>query len=137
MKRNPVKTLKNKAERLWKEACALKYGKYCHVQRYYPHLKLRHSSTIQIDHCISRANKYFFFDVRNGLPVCSSCNLAKCMKNKSVDRAIDEMVRNRDTKWFDDAVWVDQSKEPNVNFGKRWWLEEKIQDLETIINDNT
>ena len=130
MKKKSIKSLKAKAEHLWKEACLLKWGAYCHVKKHYPHIKVRHTSTIQIDHCISRSNKYFFLDVWNGLPVCSGCNYAKNYKVKSVDRAINEMVKNRNPKWFEDAIWLDMSGEPNVNFSKRWYLEEKILDLE-------
>jgi len=52
------------------------------------------------------------------------------MGNKSVSRAIDELVKKRDPEWFENAVWLDQSGEPNINYSKRWWLEEKIADLE-------
>ena len=130
-----VKALKTKAERLWKEVCHKLYGSYCHVKRHYPHIDIAHTDTIQIDHCISRANKYFFFDIRNGLPVCDSCNQAKHYKLKSVDRAIEEMVKNRDPKWYEIAVWLDQSGEANLNFSKICWLEEQIKDLEEQLND--
>ena len=129
-KRNPVKTLQNKAERLWKEVCLKKYGKFCHVQRYYPHIKINHTDIIQIDHCISRANKYFFYDVNNGTPVCSGCNSAKNFKVKSVDTAISELVKRRNPKWYENAIWLDQTREGNFNFSKIWWLEEIIEDLQ-------
>ena len=131
-----VKALKNKAEILWKKVCHKKYGSFCHVKRYYPHIDIVHTETIQIDHCISRANKYFFFDIRNGLPVCDSCNQAKHYKLKSVDRAIEEMVRTRDIQWYKDAVWLDQSGEANLNCSSIWWLEEKIKDLEEQLNEH-
>jgi len=128
--KTPVRALQKRAEELWKEVCALKYGKFCWVQRYHPEIKVTHTDTIQIDHCITRANKYFFFDVWNGTPVCSGCNMAKCYDNKSVARAIDEMVEKRNPAWYKDAIWLDQTGEPNINFSKIWWLEEKITDLE-------
>jgi len=132
MKRNKVKTLKNKAEKLWKEVCLLKYGKYCHVKKHAPHIKIKHTEVIQIDHCISRANKYFFLDINNGLPVCSSCNRAKCYKQKGIDEAITEMVKKRNPKWYKDALWLHQTREANPNFSKVWWLEEVIKDLEEL-----
>ena len=125
-----IKSLKKVAEALWKEVCHLKYGSFCYVQRYYPSLKIRHTEIIQIDHCITRANTYFKFDTKNGLPVCSSCNSAKSNHLKSVERAINEMVEKRDPEWYKNAVWLDQSKEANCNYSKRWWLEEIIEDLE-------
>jgi len=129
-KRNPIKTLKNKAERLWKEVCYLRYGRFCYVKRYYPYIKISHTDVIQIDHCITRGNKYFFLDPNNGTPVCSACNQAKCYGNKSVSRAIDEIVEKRNPEWYKSAVWLDQAGEPNANFSKKWWLEEKVVELE-------
>ena len=130
-----IKSLKNRAERLWKELAFKKWGRFCYVQKYYPHIKTRHTSTLQIDHCISRRNKYFFLDIRNSLVVCSSCNFAKSVGNKSVSRAIDEIVKKRNPKWFKDAVWLDMQGEPNVNFSKRWYLEEIITDLENEMKE--
>lgn len=130
MKKPKIKSLKLKAEKLWIKVCLLKYGEFCYVKKYYPHINISHTETIQIDHCISRKNKYFFLDIKNGLPVCSGCNLAKSWGNKSVGRAIDEMVKNRHPKWFENALWLDMSGEPNPSFSKRWWLEQQIGDLE-------
>ena len=129
-KKPTIKSLKRKADHLARDVAFLKYGKFCHVQRFYPHIKVTHSAVFQADHCISRKNKYFIYDVRNLLPVCRKCNSAKSWKNKSVDRAINEIVEKRDPQWYADAVWLDQTHEANVNFSKRWYLEEKILDLE-------
>jgi len=134
-KRNPVKTKQNKAIKLWKEVCYLRDGRYCHVQRNYPFIKISHTDVIQVDHCITRSNKYFFLDTWNGLPICSACNQAKCFGNKSISRAIDKMVEKRNPEWFKNAIWLDQTGEPNVNFSKIWWLDEKIQDLQNELNN--
>ena len=125
-----IKSLKRKADHLARDVAFLKYGKFCHVRKYFPYIKLRHSAVIQADHCISRKNKYFIYDIRNLLPVCSSCNSAKSWGNKSVGRAIDEIVMERDRVWYENAVWLDRSGEGNTNFSKRWWLNEVITDLE-------
>ena len=135
MKRNKVKTLQNKAYALWKEVCYKKYGKYCHVQKHASHIRIHHDKIIQVDHCITRANKYFFFDIKNGLPVCQVCNRAKHYKQKSVDRAIERLVKQRDPVWYENAVWIDQTGEPNINFSKVWWLEEIILDLKEELEE--
>ena len=134
MKRNPVKTLQNKCERIWKDICYLKYGRFCHVKKFHPYIRLAHTTTIQIDHCITRANKHFFLDIWNGLPVCNSCNRAKSFKQKSVDIAIDEMVRKRNPEWYENAIRIDQTMKPNLHFSKIWWLEEKKLELEKELN---
>ena len=132
-----VKALKNKAENLWKEAGLLLHGNECEVKKNYPEINIIHTPEIQGDHCISRSNKYFFLDINNHSSVCSSCNQAKSFDNKSVSRAIDEIVRKRNPQWFKDAIWLDRTCEANVNFSKVWWLEEKIEDLKFIIEELT
>ena len=128
-----IKALQKKAERLWKEAGLLIHGKQCEVKKYFPDLRITHTPIIQGDHCISRANKYFFLDINNHSSVCSSCNQAKAFGNKSVQRAIDEIVEKRNPGWFESAVWIDQTHEPNLSWKDPIWLEEKIKDLEELI----
>jgi len=45
------------------------------------------------------------------------------------------MVEKRNPEWFKNAIWLDQTGEPNVNFSKIWWLDEKIQDLQNELNN--
>ncbi len=129
-KKDWIKTLHNACYKLWKEVCYKKWGRYCHVQRKYPEIRIKHTDVIQVDHCITRANKYFYYDIWNGTPVCSSCNRAKYFKQKSVDRAIEEIVRKRNPGWYKQAVAIDRMKEPNPSFNKIWWIEEIMQDLQ-------
>ena len=106
-KANYVKALQNKSESLWKKAGKLMHGNECEVKKNFPELNLIHTDVIQGDHCISRMNKYFFLDINNHSSVCSSCNAAKSYGNKSVDRAIADIVRGRKPEWFRDDVWLD------------------------------
>lgn len=133
--REYVKALQKKAERLWKELGKLLHGNECEVKKNFPELRITHTKIIQGEHCISRRNKYFFLDINNHSSACSSCNQAKSYGNKSVHRAIDEIVQKRNSEWFKNAVWLDQSGEPNTKWGKVWWLEEKVEDLEEMIKE--
>lgn len=133
-----IKSLQKKAESLWKEACLLRDGEACRVKIHFPEIKMSHSDVYQVDHCISRQNKHTFLEVANGTVVCSSCNLAKNMKNKSVDRAINEIVIKREGQdIYNRMVELDQSCGANFNWSKRWWLEEQIKILEDLIKGNS
>lgn len=130
-----VKALQNKAEALWKKLGKLLHGNECEVKNKYPHISIEHTDIIQGDHCITRANKYFFFDIRNHSSVCSACNQAKHYKTRGVDEAITELVKARDPKWYKDALWLHQTREANPSFSQVWWLEEIITDLEEQIKE--
>lgn len=129
-----VKGLQRKAEELWKKAGKLLHGNECEVKKAYPQANILHTNVIQGDHCIIRGNKYFFLDVRNHSSICSACNKAKGFGNRSISRAVDDIVEKRHPAWFRDAVWLDQTKEANPSWRNPIWLEEKIQDLQDIIS---
>jgi len=130
-----VKILKKKAENLWKQVVLLRDGKFCWVQRFCPEINIIHTKTIQLDHTISRKNKHLFLDPKNGIPICSACNMAKGFGNKSINRAIDNLSKQRDPKWFEWAVSLDKTCSPNVNFSRVWWLEEQIERLEKELDE--
>ncbi len=132
-KQKYVKALHKVAYKLWREACFKLYGKYCYVQKYYPYIKITHTDTIQVDHCISRGDKNFFYSVENGLPVCSGCNQAKHYKAKGIDEAITEMVKKRNKNWYEKALWLHRSGTPNTNFSQTWYLEEIIDKLKEVL----
>lgn len=126
-----VRKLYLHAERLWKEICFLRDGRECKVKRYFPNLKISHTDVFQVDHCISRKNKHLFFEPSNGTIVCSACNQAKGFKNKSVDRAIDQIVIDREgLEKFTEMVDLDRGGGPNFNWGKIHWLEYIVEKLE-------
>lgn len=135
-KKDYVKALQTKAENLWKKIGKILHGNECEVKKNYPKINIVHTDVIQGDHCISRRNKYFFLDLNNHSSVCSACNQAKCFGNKSVHRAIDRIVKNRNPEWYKSAVCLDMSGEPNTNWGQVWWLEEKIKDLEEKLKES-
>jgi len=124
-----ARKLEIQCETLWKEICFLRDGHACMVAKLFPTIDLHHAGPLQVDHCITRKNKHFFFDHRNGTVVCSSCNRAKHYKQKSVDRAIDCIVGEREGSYFDHMVRVDQTKAPNNGWKKVWWLEEQLKAL--------
>lgn len=99
-------------------------------------MDIKHTNVYQVDHCITRANKHLFFATKNGTVVCSSCNRAKGFHNKSVARAIDQIVTDREGEVvFCQMVALDMKKHGNPDFGKRWWLETVQEDLERSINE--
>jgi len=129
-----MRKLEIKALALFKEICFLRDGTQCMVQKHYPTIDIKHAGYLQVDHCITRKNKWFFYEPRNGTVVCGSCNRAKHYKQKSVDRAIDDIVREREgEEWFGNMVSVDQSMKPNHGWKKVWWLKEVVQDLEKAL----
>jgi len=127
-----ARKLEIECERLWKEICFERDGdRVCQVKKHFPTIGINHAGPLQVDHCITRKNKHFFFDSRNGTVVCGSCNRAKHYKQKSIDRAIDDIVRQREgEEWFLNAVKVDQTMQPNVGWKKVWWLEEQLKILQ-------
>lgn len=131
--KSKVKTLQKKAEKLWKEIAILRDGRECQVKKHYPNINIHHSSVFQVDHFISRKNKHLFLDTSNATVVCSSCNQAKKYKLKSVDIAIQEIVKRREGEdIYNRMIECDMTMGPNVNWSKVWWLEEQIDILESI-----
>lgn len=131
-----IKSLQNKAERLWKEYCYLRDGKRCLVHFYFPHIQIIHTDVYQVDHCITRGNKSTFLEVANGTVVCSACNAAKNFKNKSVDRAINEIVIKREgLDVYNRMVEQDQSCSAFPNWRNRDWLEKQIEILTEMIEN--
>ena len=127
-----VRKLEIECEKLWKEICFLRDGQQCMVQKLYPEIDIFHAGYLQIDHCITRKNKWFFYDYRNGTVVCGTCNRAKHYKQKSIDRAIDDIVRKREgCTWIDYMVEVDQSMKPWIGWTKIWWLEQQRAKLKS------
>ena len=135
-KRNKIKTLENKCSKLWKEICFLRDGKMCQVEKHFPFIKITHSSILQVDHCVTRANKHLFYCPDNGTVVCSACNGAKHWDNKSVSRAIDEIVKRREGRArFEAMIKLDQTLGPCLGWKKIWWLEEQLAYLERCRDD--
>jgi len=141
-KAKEVKKLEKRAGELWKLVCLERDGQECMVKKHFPEIAIEHNGPLQVDHCITRKNKHLFFEPTNGTVVCASCNRAKHFKQKSIDRAIDDIVKQREGEdHFNFMVAVDQRMEPNLNWGKIEWLEMMIEKLEAILkkekNDNT
>ncbi len=125
------KKLYKQAYSLWKEVCFLRDGRECQVQKRFP-MTTPHSEVLQVDHCISRDNKHFHLDPRNGTVVCSSCNASKSWNSKSIGKLIDHIVMSREGPYFDHMVKVDSSGVPNLDFKTDEYMEEMIQKLTKI-----
>ena len=118
------------AERLWKEIAKLRYGPECQVKKFYPKIKINHSSILQIDHVISRRDKNLFFHVFNGIPVCSTCNRAKCFNQKGIAHAIEQIVINKiGGEEFGLMMELHQTGAPNTNWKKLFWIEQVVENL--------
>ena len=127
-----------KAERLWKECALLRDGPACQVKKLRPAVNVTHSETLQVDHWITRADKNFFFDIRNATMVCSTCNMHKKNHVRGVDHAITSIVMDREGGEAAGMMMeIHQSGTPNHHFKKVWWLEKVIEDLERFKNDLT
>ena len=130
-KKTLAQKLHDRCSALWKEYCHARDGEECQVKKYRPDIAIFHNGPLQVDHCFTRGDKNLFYDVRNGTVVCASCNAAKNFKNKSVDRAIDDIVRRREGRAFEDMRKTNETKTPNIQFNKVWWLEHVAETLES------
>ena len=111
-------------------------GASCKVKEMFPLLESIHTQVFQADHCISRKNKLLFLEPANGTMICSACNQAKGFNNKSIHRAVDEIVKAREgEKVFSELVAIDMAKSVNINWNKRWWLEEQLERLNRGIQE--
>lgn len=129
----PVKTLQKRGIEMWKAIAFLRDGHECQVKKYYPQIAIAHTEILQIDHCFSRANKNLFFDISNSTVVCSACNMAKGYDMKAIDVAIHEIVRKREgDATYERMKEIAMSRSANINFSKRWWLEEQIEILKSV-----
>lgn len=118
------------AEKLWKEIARIRYGAECQVQKHYPNINIAHSKVLQIDHVISRRDKNLFFHVFNGIPVCSTCNRAKCFNQKGIAHAIEQIVINKiGGEEFGFMMDLHQTGTPNMNWRKFWWIESVVETL--------
>lgn len=126
----PYKKLQKECERLWKEIIALRDGKRCLVKKFFPEIALRHTDVFQADHCFTRGNKHLFLNHHNGTMICSACNMAKHYDNKSVKRAVDYIVKEREgnVRW-NSMLQIDMGMSANHNWNKVWWLEEQRDHL--------
>lgn len=124
-----------KAERLWKEYAFLRDGRECKVRRYFPYIATDHIDILHVDHCISRANKHLFFETANATIICGKCNQLKGYKVKSIDEAVRKIVIDREgLEKYEEMVRLDQTKGPNIHWGKIYWLEEVVKDLEEKVS---
>lgn len=131
-----ISKLKTRAENLWKEIAFLRDGNSCQVWKKFPSILVSHTNILQVDHVFSRKDKNLFLSISNSLVICSGCNMNKHYQNKSVHRAVDQIVAKREgLEKFQEMKRINESMKPNVNFSKRWWLEDQIKSL-TIVRDN-
>lgn len=138
IKLKSTKQLKSIAYDLWKQLCFLRDGRECQVKKFYPSANINHSDILQVDHCFTRQDKNLFFEPDNGTVVCSNCNLLKHLQSKSVHRLIDKIVVRRiGQNMFDKMQMINSSMNPNLEFSKRHWLEDKIKHLEQRIDELT
>ena len=120
------KRLYNKCYKLWKECCFARDGKSCQVKKYFPWIDINHSDVIQVDHAITRMNKWYHLDPSNGTVVCSTCNMHKNNKQYSVDRIIDSIVSKREEQKFRVMVEMDFTGKPNLEFKTIGYMERQL-----------
>lgn len=133
LKTSVVRRLQKKAEELWKQYAYLRDGRCCKVKQFFPQIQIAHTETFQVDHTFTRGDKNLFLDPHNSLVVCSACNRAKFWNNKSIHRAIDDIVEARDSREFYRMRCVSHYNPPNYNWTNPIWLEEQIERLNKLI----
>ena len=132
----PVNKLQKKAFEICRSIVLKRDGLGCQVQKQYPQINVIHTEIMQIDHCFSRANKNLYYDLSNLTCICSSCNMLKGFDSKAIDVAVHEIVRKREGgAIYERMKETAMSRSANVNWGKRWWLEEQITILEEMLKN--
>lgn len=122
------------AERLWKEYAFLRDGRECKVKKYYPNLHISHTDIFQVDHGITRQDHHLFFEPSNATVICSTCNLMKKRHQCGVDRAVDEIIIDREgLEKFNEMKALHLSGQPNHEWGKIHWLEYIVDKLEAKV----
>lgn len=129
------KKLKKKASQLWKDYCALRDGKKCMVEQYFPEHNRKHTQVYQADHCFSRAVKALFFHPSNSTMVCSACNMAKKYNVEQVKISIEKIVIDREgQERYDEMKQVAFVGGEFPHWDDISWLEVIVADLEHRIS---
>jgi hypothetical protein len=132
--RQVKKGLMRKAEDLWREIVHKRDGEGCQVRKVFPELNLNHSDQMQVDHFFPRADKNLFFEPSNATVLCSICNYLKSNgspQSTIINIAVKEIVLRREgqTK-FDEMFQLNNSRPPNLEWGRKHYLESVIQRLQ-------
>lgn len=93
--KNKKKYLSNKADKLWYEACRIKWGTKCTVCG---------QEANQVHHWIKRSQSLATrWDLENGVPVCQSCHyVLEHSPDVKKRRAFeDKIIKARGKKWWD------------------------------------
>lgn len=115
-KRNPIKTARNKADKLWQIAVIKEYGETCEVCG---------QPTGPPHHFFPKgmANS-LRYHIPNGVPLCPGCHTAHHL---SGDPTINEqIIENRGRKWYNRLKLIKRDKEVKANLG---WYREHIKRL--------
>lgn len=123
-------SLYKEAYGLWKDVCFERDGMVCQVQKVFGQYSgIVHSETLQVDHCFSRGNHVLHLETRNGTVVCSACNMGKAHGNTPSGYLISKIVEAREGAEFLDMLNIFQSKQVNLYWRKKWWMEDKVLEL--------
>ena len=142
MAKSKVKSLQNKAEKLWKIYCLMRDGDECQVKVHFSEIAVNHNEILQVDHCFSRSIKELFLDVCNGTVVCRTCNMIKgsgkigASKKDAITVAIHEIVKKKygqDT--YNRMLEIASSMAVFPSWKNISYLEEQIQILEELIRE--
>jgi len=129
-----IRSLQRKAERLWKEICLKRDGRECQIKKNFPEVKTKHSEVYQVDHCFWRSDKNLFLEPSNGTVICSNCNLQKSFGHRAIDKLVDQIVRKREgEEKYNKMILVSTTADKNELFTNREWLEDKINELTSIL----
>lgn len=84
------------------------------------------------DHCFKRTIRQLFFERANLTILCNDqCHFKKSKRIGAVDLAVYQWVRMREgDKKFDSMQRIAERHEPFPSWSKRWWLENKQDELE-------
>jgi hypothetical protein len=119
MKRNPIKTLRNKADRLYQELgrlladkCEVCSGEYSCRHHYFPKSMC---SNLR-------------YDINNGIALCAGCHLRHHSGDPTIHRTVE---KQRGDKWYKDLL---VKKNTYVKTDKKFY-EEKIKELQDQIEE--
>jgi len=119
MKRDPIKTARNKADKLFKQACVQKYGSSCEVCGL---------PASQVHHFFPKGmSSKLRYDLDNGVVICAGCHLKHHMGNPVIHSTI---IDNRGRKWYNKLRLKRELIKTNLT-----WYKENIKRLESYISN--
>jgi len=89
---------------------------------------------LQIDHCFTRKCREIFYDLANLSCLCQRCHFEKSYHLRTRDLDVYAVVASREGETvFQRLMLVSRAHKPFPDFNKRWYLEQKLTEMESLL----